>query len=179
MLNVDWSIGEGADVIESIDWLHRFAERYVGAWNAHDPEAVAACASEDVYWDDPGLAKPARGRVELAAFVRAGVTAFPDYKFTHRGAVAISDDRRAAYVPVRMTGTNTGRIDPPGLAATGRRFAFDAIDVWTFRGGLLWRYRAAYDFASLARQLGLMPPREGLIERGAVRLQRLGSRFRA
>lgn len=179
MLSVDWCVGEGADRIESVEWLQDFAGRYLGAWNAHDPEAVAACATEDVFWDDPGLVEPAQGRAELAAFVRMGVTAFPDYEFTHRGALAISDDRRVAYVPVRMAGTNAGPIDPPGFAASGRRFSFDAIDVWTFRDGRIWRYRAAYDFTGLARQLGLMPRREGLAERGWARMQRIGIRFPA
>jgi steroid delta-isomerase-like uncharacterized protein len=169
--------GEGAEPIESMEWLRDFGRRYIGAWNAHDPDAVAACAAEDVTWDDPGLAEPARGREELKAFVQMGVTAFPDYEFTERGAPAISDDRLAAYVPVRMTGTNTGPIEPPGFKATGRSFSFDAVDVWTFRGGLIWRYRAAYDFAGFARQLGLMPPRGGVAERGWIRLQRLGVRL--
>jgi steroid delta-isomerase-like uncharacterized protein len=170
-------LGEGADPIESMGWLRGFSERYISAWNAHDPAAVAACATEDVIWDDPGLAEPAQGRAELAAFVQMGVTAFPDYEFTERGGPAISDDGLVAYVPVRMTGTNTGPIEPPGFAATGRRFSFEAVDVWTFRAGLIWRYRAAYDFAGLARQLGLMPPRDGIAERGWIRMQRLGLRL--
>lgn len=178
MLNVEWCVGDGAEQIESIEWLREFSDRYLAAWNSHDPEAVAACATEDVFWDDPGLARPAQGRKELADFVAMGARAFPDYEFTLRGAPAISDDGRVAYVPVRMTGTNTGPIDPPGFRPTGRSFSFDAIDVWTFREGLLWRYRAAYDFSTLARQLRLLPKREGLSERGWTRIQRLfGVRF--
>lgn len=28
-------LGEGADPIESIEWLRGFGERYIGAWNVH------------------------------------------------------------------------------------------------------------------------------------------------
>jgi steroid delta-isomerase-like uncharacterized protein len=179
MLSVDWCLGEDADQIESMEWLQDFTRRYMDAWNSRDPEAVAACATEDVFWDDPGLESPARGRAELAAFVGTTITAFPDYEFTHRGAAAISDDGRVAYVPVRMCGTNTGPLDPPGFAATGRRVSLDAIDVWTFRDGLIWRYRAAYDSIGMGRQLGLAPRRGGFSERGWARIQRLGIRFPA
>ena len=170
-------LGAGADPIESMQWLREFGERYIGAWNAHDPEAVAACATTDVIWDDPGLPEPARGRDELKAFVRMGMTAFPHYRFDTRGEPAISDDRLVAYVPVRMSGTNSGPIEPPGFAPTGKSISFEAIDVWTFRGGLIWRYRAAYDFAGLARQLGLMPPRGGFAERAWIPMQRLRSKL--
>jgi steroid delta-isomerase-like uncharacterized protein len=166
-------LGEGADRIESMEWLREFGERYLDAWNSHDPAAVAACVAEDVVWEDPALPEPARGRDEVAAFVEAGVTAFPDYMFTEPGEPAISDDGRVAYVPWRMTGTNTGPIDPPGFAPTGRSFAIEGVDLWRFRGGLIWRYHAAYDFADFGRQLGLMPPRGGFTEKGLVRMQRL------
>ena len=56
-------IGEGAEPIESMEWLREFGERYEAAWNSGDAAAVAACAHEDVIWIDPALAEPAIGRV--------------------------------------------------------------------------------------------------------------------
>ncbi len=87
------------------------------------------------------------------------------------------EDRRVAYTPWVMTATNTGPIDPPGFSPTGKRVEVRGIDVWQFRGGLIWRYEAVYDFSDVARQLGLMPPRGGFAERAMVRGQRLRSKL--
>jgi steroid delta-isomerase-like uncharacterized protein len=170
-------IGEGAEPIESMEWLREFGERYLAAWNSGDPAAVAACAHEDVVWVDPALAEPASGRAAVADFVRQSVAAFPDMTFSDPGEPAIADDSRAAYVPWLMTGTNTGPIDPPGFAATGKRIAVKGFDVWQFREGLIWRYEAIYDFSAMARQLGLMPPRGGFAEGALARAQRLRSKL--
>jgi steroid delta-isomerase-like uncharacterized protein len=162
--------------IESLDWLHAFGEGYLAAWNSHDPGAVTACATEDVVWVDPALPEPARGHEELADFVRSSCTAFPDLQFSEPAPPAITEDRLIAYAPWRMTGTNTGPIDPPGFAPTGKSVDIRGFDIWQFRDGLIWRYEAIYDFNLIARQLGLVPPPGGLAERMLVAAQRLRSR---
>ena len=170
-------IGEGAEPIESMEWLREFGERYLAAWNSGDPAAVAACTHEDVVWIDPALAEPAIGRDGVADFVRQSVAAFPDMTFSEPGPPAIADDSSAAYVPWLMTGTNTGPIDPPGFAATGKAITVKGFDVWQFRDRLIWRYEAIYDFSAMARQLGLLPPRGGFAEAALARAQRLRSRL--
>lgn len=170
-------MAEVAEPIESLEWLESFGERYLAAWNSHDPEAVAACATEDVVWVDPALPQPARGHAELADFVVSGCTAFPDLRFTEDASPAITEDRLAAYIPWRMSGTNTGPLDPPGFAPTGKAIDIPGFDIWRFRDGLIWRYEAIYDSSLIARQLGLMPPPGGFAERSMVRLQRLQARF--
>lgn len=159
--------------------LRAFCRRYFDAWNSYTPSQVAACATEDVVWDSPALSEPATGRSGVADLVASTVTAFPDYEFTAPAPWAIADDRLTAYVPWRMTGTNTGSFDPPGYAPTGRSVNLTGIDVWRFRGGLIWRYQAVYNYSLLARQLGLAPPRRGRIERVAVHAQRLYVRLRS
>jgi hypothetical protein len=49
--------------------------------------------------------------------------------------------------------------------------------VWDFAGGRLERYRAYYDMAALARQIGAMPPPGSAGERVGVVLQRAQARF--
>ena len=68
-------------------------------------------------------------------------------------------------------------IDPPGFAATGKRIDIDGIDVWDFADGRLERYRAYYDMATLARQIGAMPTPGSAGERVGVMLQRAQARF--
>ena len=160
------------------DTLRSFIDRYLQAWNTHDPAAVAACATEDVLWDSPALPEPAKGRSAVAALVSATVTAFPDYEFTQPAPFAIADGRLTAYIPWRMTGTNTGPFDPPGYAPTGKSIDLTGIDVWQLSNGLICRYQAVYNYSLVARQLGLAPPRGGTFEQLAVRTQRLYIRMR-
>lgn len=171
-------LGTGAEPIESMEWLREFTRSYVEAWNSLDHTAVAACVAEDVTWEDPMLPEAAHGPEEVAALVRTNTTAFPDLRLDETGELAISDDGLVAYVPWRMVGTNTGPIEPPGFAPTGRSFAIDGVDLWEFRGGLIWRYRALYDSMDVSRQLGLMPAQDGFAERAMVRVQRLGAKLR-
>jgi steroid delta-isomerase-like uncharacterized protein len=158
--------------------LREFAERYLAAWNSRDPAAVGACLAEDVFWEDPALPEPIRGRAGVESFVTLTATGFPDYEFSELAPPAVAADGLTAYAPWVMTGTNTGPLDPPGFAATGKRIELEGIDRWQFRDGLISRYRAFYDFTEMARQLGLMPPRGGTIERLGVKAQRLGARVR-
>lgn len=161
------------------DILRAFSVRYLQAWNSHQPAEVAACATEDVIWESPALPRPATGRSEVASLVAATATAFPDYRFTSPAPWAIAEDRLTAYIPWRMTGNNTGPFDPPGYAPTGRAVDLGGIDVLRFRDGLIWRYQSIYNYSLIARQLGLVPPRGGTIERMAVKAQRLFVRLRS
>ena len=77
-----------------------------------------------------------------------------------------------------MHGTNTGPIDPPGFAATGRAMLVDGVDHWWFHDGLVHRYRADYDLNGLLRQLGIVPEPGSRGERAMVLMQRAGARVR-
>ncbi len=169
MASQDEYRGDPIDAAE----LEIFSDRYFDAWNSHEPERVAACATEDVVWDSPALHAPGRGRQAVVDLVATTVVAFPDYEFTRPSAIAIAEDRLTAYVPWHMTGTNTGSFDPPGYAPTGKPIDLPGIDVWRFRNGLVWRYQAVYNYSVIGRQLGLALPRGGRLERAAVRAQRL------
>jgi steroid delta-isomerase-like uncharacterized protein len=160
------------EVIE-VDAFMAFSDRYLAAWNSHDPTKVAGCATEDVVWDSPALPEPGRGRASVADLVATTATAFPDYEFAQPSAWAIAEDHLTAYLPWRMTGTNTGSFDPPGYAPTGRSINLTGIDVFRFRDGLIWRYQSVYNYSLVARQMGLGLPRGGKLERAAVRAQRV------
>ena len=155
-----------------------FSRRYLAAWNSHDPAAVAACATHDVTWDSPALPQPGQGHDAVIGVVAATIAAFPDYQFTQPAASAIAEDQLTAYLPWRMTGTNTGSFDPPGYAPTGRSVDLTGIDVLRFRDGLIWRYQSVYNYSLVARQLGLGLPRGGSFERAAVHAQRLFVKLR-
>ena len=154
------------------DAFGELADRYLLAWNSHDPSQVAACAAPDVTWNSPALHHPGRGRAAVAELVASTARAFPDYEFSRPATWAIAEDERTAYIPWRMTGTHTGRFDPPGYAPSGKPIDLHGIDVVRLRDGLIWHHESVYDYSLVTRQLGLAIARGGRVERLAVRAQR-------
>jgi steroid delta-isomerase-like uncharacterized protein len=157
-------------------FAREFAERYVDAWNSHDAEQIEPLVTPDVVWLDPALTEPARGVHEVKDFMRRSWVAFPDLRFSS-GPLWVEPHGDSMTWAWRMEGTHQGTIDPPGFAATGKRIDLDGIDVWDSAGGRLERYRAYYDMATLARQIGAMPPPGSAGERVGVVLQRAQARF--
>ena len=157
-------------------FAREFAERYVAAWNSHDPAQIEPLVTPDVVWLDPALPEPARGVEEVKDFMRRSWVAFPDLVFSS-GPMWLEPHGDSVTWSWRMQGTHGGVIDPPGFAATGRRIDIDGIDVWDFALGRIERYRAYYDMALVARQLGVMPSPGSRGERVGVMLQRAQARF--
>ena len=62
--------------------LARLAAQLIEAWNAHDPQRVAALCAEDYAGENAGEAVPHRGPAGMAASVASYLTAFPDLHFT-------------------------------------------------------------------------------------------------
>ena len=153
-----------------------FAESYVEAWSSQDAELIEPLVSRDVVWLDPSLPQPARGVEEVKDFMRRSWVAFPDLRLSS-GPMWLEPHGDSVTWAWRMQGTHAGVIDPPGFAATGRRIDIDGIDVWDFADGRLERYRAYYDVATLARQIGAMPTAGSAGERVGVALQRAQARF--
>ncbi|HYN90675.1 MAG TPA: ester cyclase [Thermoleophilaceae bacterium] len=157
-------------------FAREFAERYAEAWNSYDAERMEPLVTSDVVWLDPALPEPARGVEEVKDFMRRSWVAFPDLRFTP-GPMWLDPHAPSMTWAWRMEGTHRGPIDPPGFAATGKRIDVDGIDVWDFADGRIERFRAYYDMAVLARQIGAMPPPGSPGERVGVLLQRTQARF--
>jgi steroid delta-isomerase-like uncharacterized protein len=157
-------------------FAREFAERYSEVWSSHDADKIEPLVTEDIVWLDPALPEPARGVEEVKEFMRTSWAAFPDLRFTP-GPMWLDPHEDSMTWAWRMEGTNSGPLEPPGFAPTGRRIDIDGIDVWDFADGRIERYRAYYDMALVARQLGVMPSPGSRGERVGVMLQRAQARF--
>jgi steroid delta-isomerase-like uncharacterized protein len=157
-------------------FAREFTERYGEVWNSHDADLIEPLVTEDIVWLDPALPEPARGVEEVKEFMRTSWAAFPDLRFTP-GPMWLDPHEDSMTWAWRMEGTNSGPLEPPGFAPTGRRIDVDGIDVWDFADGRIERYRAYYDMALVARQLGVMPSPGSRGERVGVMLQRAQARF--
>jgi hydroxyacylglutathione hydrolase len=97
------------------------------------------------------------GRDELIAYFEEAWAAFPDFRFEVLDIIA-EGDRAAAHW--RMTGTFAGPGSFQGLEPIGARVDVRGVDVVTVRGGRIVRNDAYTDNATIAQQLGLMPPKD-------------------
>ena len=72
----------------SPDQAHRFAVRWIEAWNRHDVAGVLSHYADDVEWSSPFiprlLGEPSgvlRGKAAVRAYVERGLERYPDLQF--------------------------------------------------------------------------------------------------
>jgi glyoxylase-like metal-dependent hydrolase (beta-lactamase superfamily II)/predicted ester cyclase len=139
----------------------KVARTYFDAVAARDIDAMAAC------WHPGGVDSIAPvGDLTvpdgLRAFFGELFTAVPDMRFEVLDVVAA---RNQAAVRWHSTGTFCGG-PLQGVEPTGARIDLEGIDLLTVENGLIRRNDAYYDGTQLARQIGVMPPRDSAAERG-------------
>ncbi len=85
-----------------------FAREWIAAWNSRDPERIAAHYAPDVEYESPfaeslvpGSGGLLRGAAEVREYVRRGLAAYPDLRFTLRSVSAGSRSVVIEYDGVR------------------------------------------------------------------------------
>ena len=87
-----------------------FTERYKAAWNACDTSAIAELITDDIVWDDPAMAQPARSVAEVQEFMRVSFRAFPDLLFGEPDPPAIAVAGDVIFWAWNMQGTHRGPL---------------------------------------------------------------------
>ena len=132
--------------------LVALSEQGIAAWNAHDPQAVAALYTEDARVRDSG-GDEVTGRDGVAARVSQFVTAFPDL---HVERVSMCAEGNMICEEWRVTGTHDGEL--MGIPATHRHTENLGCSVMEFGDdGLATRETAYWDLAKMLQDLGVMP----------------------
>ena len=156
----------------SSEWIREFGERWLEAWNSHEADRLLALMTDDIEYRDDSWPKTMRGHADVREFLDAIWRATPDMTFELlAGPYVIPGEPRAAF-HWRGWGTHTGRLDPPGFAATGRRWELDGVDFHEYRDERVCKLRIAFDMMSASRQLGLMPDAGSRAERALATAQR-------
>ncbi len=90
------------------------------AWNAHDPDGVAAVFAEDAVLREVGRPDEVHGRTAIRERAASLLRAFPDFRL-ERLALVVDGDHHADRW--RMTGTHRGELF--GMPATGHAVAVE------------------------------------------------------
>src|SRR5262245_10752959 len=120
------------------------------AWNAHDPDAVAAVFAENAVVPEVGNPLEAHGRAAIRARAAALLAAFPDFRLERQALVIDGAAHADRWV---MTGTHRGELF--GIAPTGRAVRVEGATFTRLGGdGLVVEDVHFTDLAGLMRQLG-------------------------
>ncbi|MFI1583753.1 ester cyclase [Embleya sp. NPDC020630] len=123
------------------------------ALNDGDLDCFALFSADDVF-DDFIAVGEFRGAAAVRAFFAELLAAVPDFSITVEDVIA---DAHGAAVKWHATGTFTGGPFQ-GVVANGRRIDLRGVDFMEIDDGRVQRNRIAYDGATFARQVGLLPP---------------------
>jgi len=146
---------------------------YFEALGRRDRNAQTDWYAEDMSGRIYGVIGPA-GKAEMRAYFHGLFDAFPDFKLQILDLV-VEDDRAA--VRWRATGGFSGSRRFEGLEPTGRQVDVEGCDLVWVRGRKIARIEAYFDTTSMARQLGAMPPKGSVGERGMFAAVNLGTRL--
>jgi predicted ester cyclase len=117
-------------------------------FNAHDPDLAAEFVTPDVKWHG-GTLGTVEGVGNLVGLLRAFIGALPDLNAQEQDIVAAGDT-----VALRFVVEATHQGDLLGIAPTGRRVRWDAVDVYRLRDGKISEEWAADDMTAILHQVG-------------------------
>jgi predicted ester cyclase len=153
-----------------------FLGRLHAAANAHDPDAVAALCAEDVVWDDPAAPHTLHGRDAVLRFHSDIMfVALPDTHIELIDGPYLALDGSGVAARLRISGTMTGPLQPPGFAPTGGHLAFETAEFSQFQDGLLARHTVVMDMLAVARQIHAVPPAGTVGDRVGVWMQHVAA----
>jgi steroid delta-isomerase-like uncharacterized protein len=128
-------------------------DRYFDAWNARDPDAVAAAFAVGGTYTDPTVGEPPLAGTAIAGHARALLAAFPDLSFEVLGGQPAGGQANGPVVAQwLMRGTNTGPWN--GQPPTGRTVIVRGVGVIVGMDGQVTSAEGYFDRQGLAEQLG-------------------------
>jgi hydroxyacylglutathione hydrolase len=117
---------------------------------------------------------PEMSREELADYFRSLWDAFPDFRIEITEILADGD---SAAIHWDATGTFAGPGTFQGLEPNGARVSISGVDVAQVKDGRVKRIVAYTDNATIARQLGTLPPQASRTEERLIRLANARTRM--
>ena len=134
--------------------LQQFIDRYNGAWNDHDVEAIVHMHTDDSVFENHTTGDVNVGREAIGNALRGIFTVFPDLNFETRRQY-LRDDLVVQEWTAR--GTHLGKMNRAGLEVepTGLGVEYRGMDVIPIENGLVARKDVYSDGVTLLRQLGL------------------------
>jgi len=141
-------------MLETRNCLQAIAHRWLDAgWQRGDTAAVGSLYAPDFVDLGNPVGRPGTADENIAG-IDALYAAFPDFHAVADDVVVDVDGGKAA---VRWGATGTHRGAFMGADPTGRRVAFQGIEILSIRDGLIVERAGEWDSLALLQQLGVLP----------------------
>jgi steroid delta-isomerase-like uncharacterized protein len=160
-------------------FIEDFTRRWVDAWNSHDSAQLLALTAPDVVYTHSGWPTTMRSHDDVRAFQACCWRAAPDLRIEVIAGPFLLPDQAKIAIYWRASGTHTGMWDPPGLAATGRPFAFTGAEFQEIRDGKTVAGGGVFDVTDLLRQMEVFPAQGSRAERRMMRMLNVQTKLKA
>ncbi len=124
------------------------AEKWIAAWNSHDPEKMLSTFTDDVYYEDVAFGEVSHGQAEFRKFAAEEFEGVPDLDLK---LVRAAVHNGQGTIEWTFTGTDKG------VYKTGKKFTVRGVSVIDVRGGKIARSVDYYDAATIMKQVGVLP----------------------
>lgn len=133
----------------NMDMVREYNQR---VFNDHEPGLASAYLAPDATWHG-GTLGTIEGVQNVTAMPSAFIGALPDLYAAEQDMVAIEDT-----VAVRLVVEATHRGNLLGIAPTGRRVRWEAIDIYRLANGRIVEEWAADDSTAILHQVAVYTP---------------------
>jgi predicted ester cyclase len=117
-------------------------------FNEHSPDRTSEYLAPEVKWHG-GVLGSVDGIANVTQLLRGFIGALPDLKASEQDVVADGDKVAVRFV---VEATHKGNLF--GIAPTGRRVRWDAVDVYRLTDGMIVEEWAADDVTAILQQVG-------------------------
>ena len=124
------------------------AEKWVAAWNSHNPDKMLPLFTDDVFYEDVAFGEVSHGSTELRKFFLSEIEGIPDLELKLERASIHGGHGTIEWM---FSGTDKD------VFKTGKKFSVRGVSVIDMRDGKIFRNVDFYDAATIMRQVGLLP----------------------
>jgi steroid delta-isomerase-like uncharacterized protein len=124
------------------------AEKWVAAWNSHNPDKMLPLFTDDLVYEDVAFAEVSHGSAELRKFFLSELEGVPDLELKLERASI-----HGSHGTIEWTFSGTDK----GVFKTGKKFSVRGVSVIDLRDSKISRNVDFYDVATIMRQVGVLP----------------------
>lgn len=124
------------------------AEKWIAAWNSHDPDKMLPVFTDDVFYEDVAFGEVSHGHAEFRKFAVEEFEGVPDLELK---LVRAAIHNGHGTIEWNFSGTDKG------VYKTGKKFTVRGVSVIDVRDGKISRSLDFYDTGTIMRQVGVLP----------------------
>ena len=124
------------------------AEKWIAAWNSHNPDKMLSVFTDDIVYEDVAFGEVSHGSAELRKFAASEFDGVPDLELK-----LLRADIHGGHGTIEWMFSGTDK----DVFKTGKKFSVRGVSVIYMRDGKISRNLDFYDVATIMRQVGVLP----------------------